>query len=255
MTEIEFITKARFGDVKVRWSGKLASPEAAIESINAFIADAEKEEKDIPSIWVSLSGDDLNHLNLFLKSGFSMHRMKEGNVIVLNRWLRKESHTLPPAPFCYLGLGALCFNSKGQVLAVRENYKSGPGPWKLPGGLFDPKRDAKLTDAVVRECFEETGIKAEFEAVVCQRFTFNAPMFHKQDLYTICRLRALTEEIKFDPIEIADCQWWDADKFLEEAHPVVRGFLEPSLKNKCGWKETYNGAKGRDAWIYCPVSE
>lgn len=251
--EIQVIAKPRFGDLKFRWSGKLVNPEAVTNIINERLAEWERD--DVPSLWISLAGEDLDHLNFFLKHEFQLHRIKPGNVIVLNRWLRKNSYTLPPAPFSYIGLGALCINSKGQVLSVRENYKNGPGPWKLPGGLFDPKKDEKFSDGAVRECFEETGIKAEFECVVCQRFTHTAPMFHRQDIYTICRLRALTEEIKFDPIEIADCRWWDPQELLEVVPPVVRGFLEPALNNKHGAKERYNGMKGRDAWIYCPDTE
>ena len=251
---VQYFEKPRFGDVKVRWPNTIGSESNAIsilDTIDGWIGQDFKP-RDVPSVWVTLAGEDLDYLNIFLKRGFSLHRIKPGNVLVLNRWIREHSFTLPPAPYAYLGLGALCYNDKGQVIAVRENYKTGPGPWKLPGGLYDPRKDKKLSDAAVRECFEETGIEADFECVVCQRFTPVAQMFHKQDVYTICRLRARTTEIKYDPVEIADCKWWDPKELLEVVPSVVRAFMEPAMNNKHGSKEILNAWHGRDAWVYVP---
>lgn len=244
---INVLKKPRFGDLKLRWEGELSDPSLVIrvvdEHLQTWIDD------DVPSVWMSLSGKDLDHLNFFLSHGFTMHRIKNGNTIILNRWIRERSCTLPPAPFGYFGLGAMCFNSKGQILSVRENYKENPGPWKLPGGLFDTKKDAKLSDAVIRECFEETGVKATFDSIILQRFTTNSAIFHKLDMYTVCKLNAVTEEINYDPVEIADCRWFDPDEFWEVAPPWVREYLKAAFNNKSGLKE-YPG--WRNGWLYVP---
>lgn len=65
-----------------------------------------------------------------------MHRIS-GAAIDLTRGLGAGPSALPPGPFAYIGCGALCINDEGKVLAVRDKYAIGAGPWKLPGGLMD----------------------------------------------------------------------------------------------------------------------
>jgi NADH pyrophosphatase NudC (nudix superfamily) len=57
-------------------------------------------------------------------------------------------------------------------------------------------------------------------------------MFHMLDLYTVVKLRAVTTEIKFDPVEIADCQWLDQKTFLESCHPYAKEFCTMALNNE-----------------------
>lgn len=40
--------------------------------------------------------------------------------------------------------------------------------WKFPGGLADP--DETIPQAVAREVFEETGVKAEFQSIIMFRY-------------------------------------------------------------------------------------
>jgi ADP-ribose pyrophosphatase YjhB (NUDIX family) len=163
-----------------------------------------------------------------------MHRISRGSVLVLNRWLKATPSNLPPGPFGYFGCGALVINDQDQVLAIRENYKTGPGRWKLPGGLLDTEKDANIGDGAVRECFEETGVRAEFMFVAAQRFTLSSAIFHKADLYTVCRLRPLTAEIRSDPVEVAEAKWIDRAEFLAAVSPLARQFIEPALNAKAG---------------------
>ncbi|OHT13356.1 hydrolase, NUDIX family protein [Tritrichomonas foetus] len=228
--------KRRFGDYLIKWEGELSDPSKVVEVIEENLP--RMIEEDSPSIWIRLSGKDLSHITYFMDHGFKMHRIKNGETLVLNRWLRQSSYNLPPCPYSYIGVGAMCFNEEGKILGVRENFKYGPGPWKIPGGLFDPKVDKKFSDAAIRECFEETGIKAKFEYVGAQRLTLNSALFHQTDIYVVCRLSPITTEIKFDPIEIADCQWITVDELLEKCNPIAKQFLIPALNNKNGDLET-----------------
>ena len=234
MSEFSLIVhkKRRFGDYIIKWDGDLPDPKIVIDCITKNLE--QWLEEDSPSIWLKLKGKDLNHLSFFMENGFKMHRIKNGDMLILNRWLRQKTYSLPPAPFSYLGVGAMCFNDEGKILAIKENFKSGPGPWKIPGGLFDPTKDKKLSDGAVRECFEETGIKCEFQYIASQRLTLNSTLFHQTDIYTVCRMKALTTEIKMDPIEIADCQWITVEELLENCNPVARQFLKPAINNKNG---------------------
>jgi 8-oxo-dGTP pyrophosphatase MutT (NUDIX family) len=225
MAQVTVHVKPRFGDLKLRWEGALTDPNLVIDCINAH-----RSEWTGPSLWMKLQGPDLNHLNFFLSQGFTMHRIKRDTILVLNLWLKSGVKNLPPAPFCYVGCAALVVNDENKVLAVRENYAKGPGPWKLPGGLFDPTKDKKIGDAAIRECLEETGIRAEFQFIALERFTVNSSMFHRQDFYIICRLKPLATAIQFDPVEIADCQWIDQELLLAATHATAKTFLGIALK-------------------------
>jgi ADP-ribose pyrophosphatase YjhB (NUDIX family) len=233
MTEFTIRPKPRFGDVRLRWTGTLSDPELAMQCITLH----RPEWTTTSSLWLNLAGPDRDHLNFFLSRGFKMHRIKGESTVVLNLWLKSTPSTIPPAPFGYIGCGALVINDENKVLAVRENYVDKPGPWKLPGGLFDPGKDQKWSDGAVRECFEETGIRSDFQFVAVERLMVNSSMFHQLDLYVICRCKPLTTEIDFDPVEIADCQWIDQEVLIETTHPMAKDFLRAACRIRNGVQE------------------
>ena len=68
--------------------------------------------------------------------------------------------------------------------------------------------DESIIEAVKREVLEETGIETEFVSLVCFRHLVNF-RFGCSDVYFICHLRPLTQEIKMDIKEIAAAQWMD----------------------------------------------
>lgn len=227
--------KVRFGDIKIKWEGELDDPYSLVNFINDNMDEWKKDDR--PSIWVKLHGKDLDHINVLLSTGFEIHRTKPGNIIVLNKWIREYSKKLPLPPFAYLGVGGMCINEEGKILAVRENYKTGPGPWKLPGGLYDPSKDRKISDTAVREVMEETGIKAEPMYLVNSRFLHKGGTFSAPDLYSIFRLRPLTNEIKFDPVEIYDSQWVDPEEFKKVGYQQLIWAVQSQERNEVGFAE------------------
>lgn len=229
--------KPRFGDYIIKWEGTLTDPSVVKDCVDKYLP--QWIEEDSPSIWLRLTGKDLIHLYYFLENGFKMHRIKNEKTLVLNRWIRSKSYTLPPPPFSYIGVGAMCVNDEGKILAIRENFKNGPSQWKIPGGLFDKSKDIKYSDTAIRELFEESGIKGEFESIASQRLSMASTNFKQCDIYTICRLKPLTTEIHFDPIEIAECKWITFDEFLSDCHPVTKQMLEHALKTPNGYKESF----------------
>ena len=235
MEGLSVFRKAKFGDYKIKWENDLTNPEIVIECINQYLPEWIKA--DSPSVWIKLRGNDLKHLHYFLSNGFKMHRILNGDTLVLNRWIRTYSNTLPPGPFSYIGVGACCIKDE-KVLVERENFKTGPGPWKIPGGSFDTTKDRKISDTAIRECFEETGIKADFEFISFQRFAFRSPsLFHQPDAYYIARLKPLTTEIKMDNVELAECKWMDINEFLGQVSENARKMFEPAIKATTGFKE------------------
>lgn len=120
---------------------------------------------------------------------------------------------MPLYPFTSVGVGGLVINDKAEILVVREKYQGPGAPWKLPGGMADPKED--IGDVACREVMEETNIKAEFVSLLGFRH-FHIGLFGTGDLYFIARLKPLTEEITFDKDELLDARWMPLDEFLDD---------------------------------------
>ena len=83
--------KKRFGDYRIFWEGDLNSSNEVIAFIEANIQ--KWMEEDCPSIWIRLKDNDLSFLVDFIKYGFKMHRIKNGNILVLKRYLSLTSTT------------------------------------------------------------------------------------------------------------------------------------------------------------------
>ncbi|MCK5921812.1 MAG: NUDIX domain-containing protein, partial [Methylococcales bacterium] len=112
------------------------------------------------------------------------------------------------------------------------------GELKIPGGYVD--EGEHIATAVVREVFEETGIRAEFEGVVGVRH-MHRTLYGKSNVSFVCRLKAVSAEITIDPVEIATARWMMPDDFL--AHPQAQAFHKGIVRMAQG-----NAGFGVDAW-------
>lgn len=101
-------------------------------------------------------------------------------------------------------LGGFVVNERDEVLVIKEKHFYLKQMWKLPGGYAE--QDEELGDAAVREVFEETGVHSEFRCVLLMRHLHRFA-FDCADLYIVCLLRALSEEITQCNEEIAHCRW------------------------------------------------
>ena len=68
----------------------------------------------------------------------------------------------------------------------------------------------------VREVFEECGVRAAFERVLCFRHSTLLWWEEVSDLYVVCALRALTEEIRIDNREILEARWLPLTEFCAD---------------------------------------
>jgi len=103
-----------------------------------------------------------------LQKGFYFHHAK-AEYVMLTKWLPNTPDRIPQAPSAYLGAGGFVMNDKDEVLVICERYNSDKSEirWKIPGGLIDPGED--ISEAAVREVFEETGIKTEYLSMLAFR--------------------------------------------------------------------------------------
>jgi 8-oxo-dGTP pyrophosphatase MutT (NUDIX family) len=99
----------------------------------------------------------------------------------------------------------------------------------MPGGLVDTGE--RLSDAVEREVFEETGVRARFESIVCLRHQ-HGYRFGKSDFYVVCRLTPLTLDLNPDPEEIAECLWMPVSAYLtsDATHAFNKHIVASALR-------------------------
>ncbi|CAF4289178.1 unnamed protein product [Rotaria socialis] len=200
-------------------------------------------------IWLPIPHDRTELISIAQKFGFVLHHAKPDYVMLTN-WLdenepnplpsyaistigvgglvvnskrENEPNPLPSYAISTIGVGGLVVNSKREVLLIQERFAYVDDYFKLPGGALDIGEPIEC--GVEREVFEETGIRAHFRGVLA--FTYdNNFRFEHGDVYFAC-LMSLDEDekdqqINFDPLEIAACQWMPLDEWANspEKHPV-----------------------------------
>jgi 8-oxo-dGTP pyrophosphatase MutT (NUDIX family) len=104
-------------------------------------------------------------------------------------------------------------NERQELLVVCERHRRTSQPYyKLPGGALQPGEH--LVEAVLREVLEETGVHATFDALVCFRH-WHGYRYGKSDIYFVCRLSALSEEVTMQAEEIEECFWMPVSDYFE----------------------------------------
>ncbi len=160
--------------------------------------------------------------------GFAYHHV-EGSTLTMLKCLVPDAEG-PPDASHYVGVGGIVINGRNELLTIREKYFDGrPALYKFPGGFVCPGEH--LAAAVVREVWEETAVKTQFRSLVGVRH-WHVNRFGKSDLYFVCRLTPLTEEIRPQESEIAECVWMPVEQFLqhEEVSVFNRNFAELAIK-------------------------
>jgi 8-oxo-dGTP diphosphatase len=175
--------------------------------------------------WISLSLQDASLIPTAVNHGFLFHSTHR-NVLTLVCKLNPNAE-FPDEASHYLGGGGVVINENGELLVVRERVHNSatPGRYKLPGGFIHAGEH--VADGIVREVFEETGIKATFDGLVCFRH-WHVERFGKSDIYCVCKLTPLTEEISMQESEIMECHWMSVDTFLQ--HDDVGDFNKGAVQ-------------------------
>lgn len=203
-----------FGGITINTEKEKCKNEEEFER-KLFSSLAMFKQSGIRGVWLRISIDNSSFIPIAIKHGFLFHHTYP-TYIVLTQWLPEdEPNTLPSFATSYLGAGGLVINDENQLLAVCERFRK-KKHWKLPGGTVD--RDEDIVDAVKREVLEETGIQTKFVSLICFRHMLNF-RFGCSDMYFICHLKPLNQDIDIEPKEIADAQWMDLDEYI--ASPLV----------------------------------
>ena len=185
-------------------------------SLQALLTQSQKEK--IALLWLDLTTIQHEHIAVALSLGFEFHNC-EAQRVTLTFQVTKDAY-IPVAPTHTIGVGAVVINQKNELLMVRDRIHTSNSIYKLPGGMLEPTQS--LEEGVVREVWEETGIKAKLIKMVSllnsHPFTFN-----KSNMYIVFQLEALSEEINvIDTHEIEFALWMPLEEFY--AHEEMSDF-------------------------------
>ncbi|PVD31329.1 hypothetical protein C0Q70_06741 [Pomacea canaliculata] len=165
-------------------------------------------------LWIKVASLHSSLVPLLTEMGFDFHHAQPGYVMMTLWMCDNHPNELPEYANQYIGVGGFVVNEKNQLLVMQERYgQNKKSPWKLPGGHANKGED--LIDTAQREVLEETGVECEFVSLLAFRHQHNY-RFGCSDIYFICVMRPITQEIKPCPREVSDCQWMDLDEYISD---------------------------------------
>lgn len=199
-----------------------ASVSAFKQSLQKLLEQAIKEQ--ISLLWLDLTVEQNEHIAVALELGFEFHNC-EAKRVTLTFQVTKNAY-IPVAPTHTIGVGAVVINEKNELLMVRDRIHTSNSIYKLPGGMLEHAQS--LEEGVVREVWEETGIKAKLIKMVSvlnsHPFTFN-----KSNIYIVFQLEAKSTKINVvDTHEIEFALWMPLDEFF--AHKEMSNFQKKLVR-------------------------
>lgn len=113
-----------------------------------------------------------------------------------------------------------------KILMVKEAKKKCYGQWNFPAGHVE--ENELVTDAAVREAYEETGCKVKLTGVL----PISTVYLKEKETAIIIKFTAdiIEENIKFDTKEILDVQWLDLNEVKHMTEAELRGY-DTALKD------------------------
>jgi len=111
-----------------------------------------------------------------------------------------------------------------KVLMVQEAQEKCYGQWNFPAGHVDEPE--KITDAAVREVYEETGYKVKLTGVLPIVITNKVEnkIENAQKMIIKFTAQVLEESKNFDTNEILDVKWIEIDKVKKMTRQELRAY-------------------------------
>jgi 8-oxo-dGTP pyrophosphatase MutT (NUDIX family) len=199
-------------------------PDALRRSLEAWIAGGFR------LAWLKLPIERAALVPVAVEQGFTYHHANEGDVMLTRKLV--DDAFVPTHATHYVGVGGVVLNDKRELLVVCERHRrTQQRYYKLPGGALQPGEH--LVEAVLREVLEETGVEAKFESLVCFRH-WHGYRYGKSDIYFVCRLAPLSQNITMQAAEIEECLWMPVEDYLasELVSPFNKRIVRAALKSR-----------------------
>ncbi len=215
------------------FGGAVVKPEALPEDPEAFCLRLRHslevwKREGLKVAWLEVPIVRAGLIPVAVEAGFTFHHSGETYLMMIHRLV--EGAFVPPYATHYIGAGGVVLNDRRELLVVCEKYRRTGRPYyKLPGGALHAGEH--LVEGVIREVLEETGVQARFEALVCFRH-WHGYRYEKSDIYFVCRLSPLSEEVNMQAEEIEECMWMPVEDYLNSEFvsvfnkQIVRATLE-----------------------------
>lgn len=194
------------------------------------------------TVWLEIPRQKAYLISAAIELGFEFHHCQAEYLMLTYRLI--EGSFLPPYATHYAGVGGVVLNEAKELLVVVEqaDREDRPNYYKLPGGAL--QSGEHIVDAAIREVKEETGVNTRFESLVCIRH-WHKYRYGKSDLYFVCRLSPLANQITVQPSEIYKCEWMTVTDFLQKESVGVfsKRIVECALQGqgmRAGWLEGYD---------------
>jgi 8-oxo-dGTP pyrophosphatase MutT (NUDIX family) len=162
-------------------------------------------------VWIAVPLARATLIPIAVAAGFTFHHTNENDLMLVARLV--EDAFVPFHATHYIGVGGVVLNARQELLVVCEKHRRTSKPYyKLPGGALQPGEH--LVEAVTREVLEETGVQTRFEALVCFRH-WHGYRYGKSDIYFVCRLSPLSEDVTMQTEEIEECFWMPVADYFD----------------------------------------
>ncbi len=215
-----------FGGVVIDPTALPAGPALFRDALEEALAQWTGEGYQV--VWLEVPIHRAALIPLAVEAGFGFHHSGEDHLMMTRRLVPRAF--VPPYASHYIGAGGVVLNGRGELLVVweRTHRHNGRKYYKLPGGALH--QGEHLVQGVIREVEEETGIRTRFEGLACFRH-WHGYRFGKSDIYFVCRLAPLSEEIRVQEAEIAECLWMPVAEYLgsDEVGEFNKRIVEAAL--------------------------
>jgi 8-oxo-dGTP pyrophosphatase MutT (NUDIX family) len=180
-------------------------------------------------VWLDVPIARAALIPLAVAAGFSFHHSNDGDLMMTCRLA--DDAFVPTHATHYVGVGGVVLNPRRELLVVCEKHRrTSRRYYKLPGGALQPGEH--LVEAVLREVLEETGVQARFESLVCFRH-WHGYRYGKSDIYFVCRLTPLSEDVTLQAEEIEECLWMPVEEYVasELVSPFNKRIVRAALSS------------------------
>ena len=191
--------------------------------------------------WLEVPMSHVGLIPVAVRLGFVFHHADPDHAMLTYSLTPRAF--VPPHATHYIGAGGVVVNVRGELLVVVERVHRHQRPhyYKLPGGALKPGEH--LVTGVRREVLEETGIETRFVSLMGFRH-WHGYRFGKSDIYFICRLEPLSEDVHCQMSEILECGWMPVEAYLANENVGVfnKGVVAAALNGTGlvpGWFDGY----------------